>query len=200
MGWGSAPCLGRLYPRERPGTHCTGGLVGPRAGLDGRKISSPRGSIPFWQIWCLIAEGNIGVKICDMSSNFVGFSSVQFSSVQFSSVQFSSAQLSSVRFSSAQFSSVQFSSAQLSSVQLSSVQFDSVQLSSVQLSSAQLSSVQFSSVQFTFMAIFRFYTPTFLPPLLTSEENLFCDAEISNVKNSSHRTFADRSWCHPGLN
>ena len=23
-----------LYPRERPGTHCTGGLVGPRAGLD----------------------------------------------------------------------------------------------------------------------------------------------------------------------
>ena len=24
-----------LYPRERPGTHCTGGWVGPRAGLDG---------------------------------------------------------------------------------------------------------------------------------------------------------------------
>jgi hypothetical protein len=23
-----------LYPRERPGTHCIGGLVGPRAGLD----------------------------------------------------------------------------------------------------------------------------------------------------------------------
>jgi len=22
------------YPRERPGTHCTGGWVGPRAGLD----------------------------------------------------------------------------------------------------------------------------------------------------------------------
>ena len=30
-----------LYPRERPGTHCTGCWVGPRAGLDGRKISSP---------------------------------------------------------------------------------------------------------------------------------------------------------------
>ena len=29
-----------LYPRERPGTHCTGGWVGPRAGLDRRKISS----------------------------------------------------------------------------------------------------------------------------------------------------------------
>jgi hypothetical protein len=23
-----------LYPQERPGTHCTGGWVGPRAGLD----------------------------------------------------------------------------------------------------------------------------------------------------------------------
>ena len=30
-------------PRERPGTHCTGGWVGPRAGLDGRKISFPPG-------------------------------------------------------------------------------------------------------------------------------------------------------------
>jgi len=29
-----------LYPRERPGTHFTGGWVGTRAGLDGRKISS----------------------------------------------------------------------------------------------------------------------------------------------------------------
>jgi len=26
--------LAALYPRERPGTHCTGGWVGPRAGLD----------------------------------------------------------------------------------------------------------------------------------------------------------------------
>ena len=30
-----------LYPQERPGTHCTGGWVGPRAGLDGQKISTP---------------------------------------------------------------------------------------------------------------------------------------------------------------
>jgi len=35
-----------LYPRQRHGTHFTGGWVGPRAGLDGRKISSPRDSIP----------------------------------------------------------------------------------------------------------------------------------------------------------
>ena len=32
-----------LHPRERPGTHITGGWVGHRAGLDGRKISSPPG-------------------------------------------------------------------------------------------------------------------------------------------------------------
>ena len=35
-----------LYPRERLGTHCTGGWVGPRAGLEGRKISSPPGFDP----------------------------------------------------------------------------------------------------------------------------------------------------------
>ena len=32
-----------LYPRETPGTHCTGGWVDPRADLDGWKISSPQG-------------------------------------------------------------------------------------------------------------------------------------------------------------
>jgi hypothetical protein len=46
MGRGSVPRPGRLYPRERPGTHCTRGWVGPRAGLDGRKISSPPGFDP----------------------------------------------------------------------------------------------------------------------------------------------------------
>ena len=36
-----------LYPRERPGTHCTGGWVGPRAGLDSCGKSRPhRDSIP----------------------------------------------------------------------------------------------------------------------------------------------------------
>jgi len=29
-----------LYTQESPGIHCTGGWVGPRVGLDGRKISS----------------------------------------------------------------------------------------------------------------------------------------------------------------
>ena len=36
-----------LYPRERPGTHCTGGYVGPRVGLDGcGKSRAHRDSIP----------------------------------------------------------------------------------------------------------------------------------------------------------
>jgi hypothetical protein len=36
-----------LYPRERPGTHCTGGWVGPRTGLDGCEKSRPHwDSIP----------------------------------------------------------------------------------------------------------------------------------------------------------
>jgi len=35
-----------LYPRERAGTYFIGSWVGPRAGLDGRKISSPPGFDP----------------------------------------------------------------------------------------------------------------------------------------------------------
>ena len=42
----SAARPGRTLPPERPGTHCTGGCVGPRAGLGGRKTSSPRGFDP----------------------------------------------------------------------------------------------------------------------------------------------------------
>ena len=36
-----------LYPREKPGTHCIGGWVGPRAGLDGcRRYRLPPGFDP----------------------------------------------------------------------------------------------------------------------------------------------------------
>jgi len=42
----SAARPGRTLPRERPGTHFTGGWVGSRAGVDGRKISSPPGFNP----------------------------------------------------------------------------------------------------------------------------------------------------------
>jgi len=43
---GKQYALAALYPRERPGTHFTGGWVSPRAGLDGRKISSLPGFDP----------------------------------------------------------------------------------------------------------------------------------------------------------
>jgi len=41
MGWviNATPRL--LYPQKRPGTHCMGGWVGPRAGLDGCGKSRP---------------------------------------------------------------------------------------------------------------------------------------------------------------
>jgi hypothetical protein len=43
----SAELPGRTLPRERPSTHCTGGWVGPRAGLDWCGKSRPhRDSIP----------------------------------------------------------------------------------------------------------------------------------------------------------
>jgi hypothetical protein len=35
-----------LYPQERPGTHCTGGCVGPRASLDRSGKSPPPGFDP----------------------------------------------------------------------------------------------------------------------------------------------------------
>ena len=44
--WGQRHAPAALYLRERRGTHCTGCWVGPRAGLDGRKISSPPGFDP----------------------------------------------------------------------------------------------------------------------------------------------------------
>jgi len=39
----SAVAPAALYPRERPSTHFTRGWMGPRAGLEGRKMSSPPG-------------------------------------------------------------------------------------------------------------------------------------------------------------
>ena len=42
MGW-----VANLRPQEGPGTHCIGGWVGVRAGLNGREKSGPnRDSIP----------------------------------------------------------------------------------------------------------------------------------------------------------
>ena len=45
--WSAArPALAALYFRERTGAHFTGGWVGPRVGLDGRKFSSHPGFDP----------------------------------------------------------------------------------------------------------------------------------------------------------
>ena len=41
MGWVVNATCRPLYPRERPGTHCTGVWVGRRAGLDGCRKSLP---------------------------------------------------------------------------------------------------------------------------------------------------------------
>jgi hypothetical protein len=47
MGWVVNATPRPLYPRERPGTHCIGGWVGPWAGLDrGGKSRPHRNSIP----------------------------------------------------------------------------------------------------------------------------------------------------------
>jgi len=47
MGWVVNATPRPLYPRERPGTHCIEGWVGPKAGLDGWGKSRPyRDSVP----------------------------------------------------------------------------------------------------------------------------------------------------------
>jgi hypothetical protein len=40
-GWVVRTTPRPLYPREIPGTHCTGGWVGPRAGMDACEKSGP---------------------------------------------------------------------------------------------------------------------------------------------------------------
>jgi len=41
MGWVVNATPRQFYPRERPGTHCIGGWVGLRTGLDGCGKSRP---------------------------------------------------------------------------------------------------------------------------------------------------------------
>ena len=43
MRWVVKATPQQIYPREWPGTHCTGGWVGPRAGLDGCENLAPTG-------------------------------------------------------------------------------------------------------------------------------------------------------------
>ena len=59
----SAARPGRSLPLERPGTHCTGGWVGPRTGVDGRKISPHQVSIPDRLARSQFTQCNV-VEIC----------------------------------------------------------------------------------------------------------------------------------------
>jgi len=58
MGWVVSSTPRPNFTPERLGTHFTGGWVGPRAGLDGRKISSPPAfePKPYIDIYKLIRE------------------------------------------------------------------------------------------------------------------------------------------------
>jgi hypothetical protein len=47
MGWVVNATPRPFYPRERPGTHCIGGWVGPRAGPEGCRKSRPPPSPGF---------------------------------------------------------------------------------------------------------------------------------------------------------
>src|SRR5215468_7776901 len=62
-GWVVSTTPRPLYPRERPGTHCTGGWVDPRAGLDVCEKSHPnRDSIPgpsYTYIYIYIAREDV---------------------------------------------------------------------------------------------------------------------------------------------
>jgi len=49
-----------FYPRERPGTHCIGGRVGPRAGLDGYGKSPPPPPAGIQKIQKVAAKRTLG--------------------------------------------------------------------------------------------------------------------------------------------
>jgi hypothetical protein len=57
MGWVVKATARPIYPLERPGTHCIGGWVGPRAGLDGCGKSRPhRDSIPVPSLLVMVTN------------------------------------------------------------------------------------------------------------------------------------------------
>ena len=67
-GWVVSTTPRPFYPRKRPGTHCTGGWVAPRTGLDGcGKSRPPPGLDPrtvqpvvsLYTDWAIPAPGNV---------------------------------------------------------------------------------------------------------------------------------------------
>jgi hypothetical protein len=55
-----------LYPREVPGTHCAGGWVGPRAGLDVCEISRPHRDFFWYHSWPFDLFDLLVVRVTNM--------------------------------------------------------------------------------------------------------------------------------------
>jgi hypothetical protein len=71
----SASGPGRLYTQERPGTHCTGGWVGPGAGLDMCGKSRHTGIFFYVTLFILL---DIHVEPVLSYKSMQGFSAEQF--------------------------------------------------------------------------------------------------------------------------
>jgi hypothetical protein len=63
-----------LYPRERAGSHCTGGWVGPRAGLDVCEKSRPHRDFFFIALFCSCRVLCSVVRLCPIVLRAVDFS------------------------------------------------------------------------------------------------------------------------------
>ena len=56
MGWVVNATLRPLYPQERPGTHCIGIWLGPRAGLDGCGKYRPSPGFDSWTVQPVVSR------------------------------------------------------------------------------------------------------------------------------------------------
>jgi hypothetical protein len=73
MGWVVNDTPRPLYPRERPGTHCTGGWVGPRAGLDGNGKSPSTGiRSPDRSAFTLVICCDVSICRCWRKATWIG--------------------------------------------------------------------------------------------------------------------------------
>ena len=86
-GWGVSTTPRPLYPRERPGTHCTGGWVGPRAGraenLDPTVIRPPDRPARSKSLYRLSYPGRQHYCNCNKLCVFVGLPSENARNVKY---------------------------------------------------------------------------------------------------------------------
>jgi len=74
-----------LYPRERPSTHCIGGWVGPRAGLDGCGKSRPPSGFDPRTVQPVAEVNTVPLGMCH-SAQALAFQSTSHSFSQVASV------------------------------------------------------------------------------------------------------------------